>query len=158
MSYQQSAGDAKYDGFVEVDTDVIYFYYPIGASSLTFAAVVWNDDRYDNATHISSFGIESVRPDICPVHDNIRNISDLKANEMNACLAPFNLFHEVELLLRCNYTMEDWVDEAELQHIDTTEHNYTDIFNQADFYNGKHISLEYSTFFLQAGLWEVRGS
>eukprot|EP01083_Nonionella_stella_P310422 1102791_1 len=154
MSYQQSAGDANYDGFVELDTDVIYFYYPIGTSSLAFATVVWDDDRY-TAPLISSFGLDSVKPQICPVHDNIQNISDLKADEMDGCLGPFNLFHEVDLLLRCNDT-EEWIAESELQNINTQKHNYNGVFSQADFYNGKNISLKYSTYFLQAGLWEVK--
>eukprot|EP01083_Nonionella_stella_P024949 68716_1 len=157
MSYQQSAGDVHYDGYVELDTDVIYFYYPIGESSLAFATVVWNDDRYTDPL-ISSFGLDSVRPQICPVHDNIQNISDLKPDQMDGCLAPFNLFHEVDLLISCDQreqVQEDWLDESELQYIDTTSDNHT-AFSQADFYNGKYISLKYSTYFLQAGLWEVK--
>eukprot|EP01084_Bolivina_argentea_P262985 444961_1 len=156
ISYQQFTGDTIYNGFIEVNTDVIYFYAPIGSSSLSFASVVWNDNAYE-APLISSFGLETVKPKLCPDMSDITNISEFNATEMNRCLARFNLFHELNLLLQCN-TSKQWTNEAEILSIDTNQihkiNTWKNVFSQYEFYNKKNISLEYSTYFLQAGLWE----
>eukprot|EP01084_Bolivina_argentea_P056357 103166_1 len=161
ISYKQSLGNPVYNGFIDIDTDVIYFYSPI-APLLSFGVVVWNDDKFESPL-ISDFGLETVKPKICPDLENIQNVSEIKPNEMNSCLARFNLFHELELFIKCshdpnNSNTQDWTTQANILGIDTSKisniNTYKNLFNQYEFYNNKNISLDYATYFLQSGLWE----
>eukprot|EP01084_Bolivina_argentea_P056356 103164_1 len=147
ISYKQSAGNSGYNGFIDIDTDVIYFYSPI-APLLSFGVVVWNDNKFESPL-ISDFGLETVKPKICPDHQNIQNISELKANEMDSCL---NRFIECKNSNDTQY----WTTQANILGIDTSKtsnvNTYKNLFSQYDFYNNKNISLDYASYFLQSGL------
>eukprot|EP01084_Bolivina_argentea_P291596 501158_1 len=140
---RQPAGNVQYNGYIYENAHLLYFYGPVGPSSLSIAIVIYSETNVD-APNVPSFGLKSSPPDDCNETITENNI----AIELDECLAPFNLYHRIDLAVACN---SSWVTESNiLNGSDPSNSNLP--FNA--FYEGKLYSPDYPIYFLQSGLYE----
>ncbi len=96
---RQSAGNVKYDGYLEYAGHLLYIYQPVGPSSLSLGIVIYTEDDI-HAPFVPNFGLESVPTETCNV--NYRNLS-----EISNCRWPLNLFNRVDLIANCSETLRN---------------------------------------------------
>eukprot|EP01084_Bolivina_argentea_P291597 501159_1 len=137
LEVPQPAGNVAYNGYIYEYANLLYVYGPVGPTSLSIAIVI----RYDfhNASDIKS--IPNVECNESITSDNI----DV---ELDECLAPFNLFHRIDLLMQCN---SSWLRDVNIIN-GTNIANDNKRYNK--FYSRQLYSIDYPVYYLQSGLYE----
>eukprot|EP01083_Nonionella_stella_P276342 938905_1 len=131
---KQSAGNVEYEGYIAISANLLYIYGGIGPKSLSIALVIYTDSD-TVAPLVSPFGLINSPSTLCGENFVSTNISNL-----TECIAPFNLFHAIDLMLECD---SSWVDDAGI----VSDHDYA-------FFANMSISTQYPGYYLQSGLWE----
>eukprot|EP01083_Nonionella_stella_P078740 215647_1 len=122
-SVKLPAGDVVYNGYISEDAELLYIYAAVGPSSLSIAIVIYSESKVE-APNVPSFGLKSSPSEDC---------SD--STDLSACLAPFNLFHRLDLMTKCN---SSWL--ATAQVVNGSE--------------GVLYTTQYPVYYLQSGLFE----
>eukprot|EP01083_Nonionella_stella_P214791 773620_1 len=135
-SVQLPAGDVVYNGYIYEDAELLYIYDGVGPSSLSIAIVIYTEANV-KAPNVTSFGLKTSPSDDCNA-----------TADLSACLAPFNLFHRLDMMRKCNSA---WLSTAQVL-------NGNDSANQQlsynAFYEGKLYTAQYPVYYLQSGLFE----
>eukprot|EP01084_Bolivina_argentea_P291595 501157_1 len=137
---KQPAGNVIYNGYIHEETNLLYIYSGVGPSTLSIAIAIYTDENI-NTPYVSSFGMKQ------PL--NITNCNENGTiNEFYDCLAAFNIFHRLDLMLECE---SSWNSEAQIfngSEMDSNDEYYNEFFSDVVY------SLKYPTFYLQSGLFE----
>ena len=118
------AGDVTFNGYTFTTENLLYFYSKVGPKSLTLNIAIYTneDTEYPN---IPGFGLAGSPNTVCAVEEQ----------EPSDCIAPFVLYHDLQLADACEV---DWFDEAGI------------VYNTAI---GDLNSEEYAAWYLRAGGW-----
>ena len=135
---KQSAGDVKYNGFVDQIATLLYNYSPVGPSSLSIAIVMFTTPE-SVAPFVPSVRLKSVPSETC---DSMNwNFTD--SSHIRPCISSFRLYNELNLMVQCRSV---WLREADIIN--------SEVLQESDIYGQKFISLKYPKYHLQPGLWK----
>eukprot|EP01084_Bolivina_argentea_P003407 6391_1 len=139
---KQPVGNVAYNGYVVEDANLLYIYAPVGPSSLSIAIVIYTE-KYVKVPNVPAFGMKSSPNTVCNETITENNIE----TELVQCLAPFNMFHRLDLLKQCN---SSW---AHSKFFNASDHENSDKI-WTGFYEGKLYSPNYPIYYLQSGVFE----